>query len=132
MEHPHPFLKIKTLKQTPVKIFTIINEDDGPSIEANGQRFQVPPQFENIAHHGFNLLRGFFGGANQEESRNKCHAAREEWKKRSQEWKKGWGCYRNCGDKQEMKTETKPEQKVEQKVEPKVEPKVEEKTQPKV
>jgi hypothetical protein len=38
VEHEHPFLKIKTLKQTPVKIFTIINDDhvEEPSLEVNG------------------------------------------------------------------------------------------------
>jgi hypothetical protein len=33
--HPHPFLKIKTLKQTPIKILAILN-DDIDSFEING------------------------------------------------------------------------------------------------
>lgn len=137
MEHEHPFLKIKTLKQTPIKIFTVINDDDAPSpsFEANGQRFDVPPQFENLVHQGLGLVRGFFGGANQEEFRNKCHAAKEEWKKCSQEWKKNGHCNKRCEKKTEEKVETevKPEAKPEEKVEPKVEEiKIEPKVEPKV
>jgi hypothetical protein len=129
VEHEHPFLKIKTLKQTPLKIFTVINEDDAPSFEANGQRFDVPPQFENLLHHGFDIVRGFLGGANRQEFKSKCHAAKTEWKKCSEEWKKKH-CNRGCEKKEEkveneVKTEAKPEEKVEPKVEEKCEVKVE-------
>jgi hypothetical protein len=103
-----------------LKIFTVINEeDDGPSFEANGQRFEVPPQFENLVHHGIDIVRGFLGGAKKEELRHKCHAAKEEWKKRSEEWKKTWNCPQKCEEKPEKKNEEKTEVKVEPKVEAK-------------
>lgn len=43
--HPYPFLKIKTLKQTPLKIFTIVNDDNNTNVEVNGHRFPVPHGF---------------------------------------------------------------------------------------
>lgn len=81
VDHPHPFLKIKTLKQTPLKIFTIIDEDTAPSVEVNGQRFEAPPSFEGLLNHGLGLVQGFFGGENREAFRNRCHAAKAEWMK---------------------------------------------------
>lgn len=131
MEHDHPFLKIKTLKQTPVKIFTIINDDENPSIEVNGQAFNAPPCFDNLVNHGFNIMRGFFGGESREELKNKVHAAKAEWMKNSEQWKNCWKCPAKSEEKPEEKPEQKPEEKPEVKKEQvnevKVEKKVEEK-----
>jgi len=35
-DHPHPFLKIKTLKQTPLKIFAVINDESQSNSESSG------------------------------------------------------------------------------------------------
>ena len=131
VEHEHPFLKIKTLKQTPLKILTVLNEDDVTSFEANGNRFDVPPQFENLFHHGFDIVRSFLGGANREDLRNKCQAAKNGWKNCSEEWKKKH-CNKYCEKKEEkVQTEVKPESKPEKKVQAKMEEKIEVKVEPK-
>lgn len=113
VEHPHPFLKIKTLKQTPIKIITVLNEDEGPSLEVNGHHFGHH-SFDNLLHHGFGLVKGFLGRENNEAMRNRCQAAREEWIKQSKEWKKAWNCPQKENKKE--KTEEKPEKKSEEKV----------------
>lgn len=41
-KHDHPFLKIKHPKQAPLKIFTIIDDDQENSFEVNGHRAQLP------------------------------------------------------------------------------------------
>jgi len=69
VEHEHPFLKIKTLKQTPVKIFTIINDDhvEEPSLEVNGERVNNPTSpFNNLLNHGLGLFQGFVNGGDRE------------------------------------------------------------------
>jgi len=57
IEHPHPFLKIKTLKQTPLKIIAII-EDEQDSFEINGERRNFPG-FGGLIHHGLNFAQQF-------------------------------------------------------------------------
>lgn len=39
--HAHPFLKIKHLHQTPIKIFAVI-DDPNESVEINGERIPLP------------------------------------------------------------------------------------------
>ena len=48
IEHEHPFLKIKTLKQTPVKIFTVVNHDEDTSLEINGQQINIPSSLNGL------------------------------------------------------------------------------------
>jgi len=48
-------LKIKDPKQAPLKIFTVINDEDN-NIEINGQRINTPPGFEGLVHQGINLV----------------------------------------------------------------------------
>jgi hypothetical protein len=57
VDHPHPFLKIKTLKQTPIKIFAMIN-DETDSMEVNGNKIQCPA-FNNYVNQGFNMAEQF-------------------------------------------------------------------------
>lgn len=57
IDHPHPFLKIKTLKQTPIKIFAII-EDEQDAFEINGERRSFPG-FGGLIHHGINFAQQF-------------------------------------------------------------------------
>lgn len=58
--HAHPFLKIKYLHQTPVKIFAVIDDQD-ESLEINGQRVPLPGLHQGI-QDGLGLLTGMFGG----------------------------------------------------------------------
>jgi len=57
IEHSHPFLKIKALKQTPIKIFAVI-EDENDSFEINGERRSFPG-FGGLIHHGLNFAQQF-------------------------------------------------------------------------
>jgi len=77
-DHPHPFLKIKTLKQTPIKIFTIINEEgaENPSFSVNGERVNAPPGFDGLIDHGIEFVRGFFTQQGKQDMRNKFHQMR--------------------------------------------------------
>jgi hypothetical protein len=47
-----------------MKIFAVINEDDGPSLEVNGQHFEAP--LDRLVHQGYDMVRGFIGRANCE------------------------------------------------------------------
>jgi hypothetical protein len=62
VEHTHPFLKIKNLRQTPIRIFTIIDEGNDPSI--NGQKFSEPCSFNNLVQQGMGMMCGFGREAN--------------------------------------------------------------------
>lgn len=55
--HDHPFLKIREIKHTPLKIFAMI-QDQEDSFEFNGQRLPIP----NI-EQGINLLGEILGGS---------------------------------------------------------------------
>lgn len=75
--HDHPFLKIKQIKHTPMKIFAVI-DDDNEGLEINGQRIPLPGITE-----GINLLSGLFGGHHQrrpEECRRAFQKCRENFK----------------------------------------------------
>lgn len=118
--HVHPFLKIKKISQTPIKIFAVI-DDQNESLEINGSQVPIP----NI-QDGINLLTGFLNGKPEEckESFQKC---KEGWKKFARQMRHGHCPYFPQRNQDQEKVEPKVEQKVEQKVEaPKVEvPKVE-------
>jgi hypothetical protein len=60
IEHDHPFLKIKNLRQTPSKIIAVIDDED-ESIEINGQRNPIPPCLSNLINQGYNIVEGFIG-----------------------------------------------------------------------
>lgn len=55
IEHSHPFLKIRTLKQAPIKIITVI-KDQEDNIEINGHK--IPPNvgFEQLLNKGMAFL----------------------------------------------------------------------------
>lgn len=57
-KHDHPFLKIKHVKQTPLKIITILDSEE-QSIEFNGQRVSVP--FKEIGQC-INMFGNMFNG----------------------------------------------------------------------
>lgn len=67
IDHPHPFLKIKTLSQTPLKIVAILN-DEHNSFEVNGQRHQFPG-LGGLIHHGMNFAQHFLGKDEKEKER---------------------------------------------------------------
>lgn len=54
--HDHPFLKIKKLKHTPMKIFAVIDDQD-EGLEINGEKIPLPGITD-----GINLLAGLLGG----------------------------------------------------------------------
>jgi hypothetical protein len=61
-------LKIKNLKQTPLKIFTIINDDnvEEPSLEVNGERMNNSTSpFGNLLNQGLGLFQGFVNGGDR-------------------------------------------------------------------
>lgn len=53
--HVHPFLKIRTLEQTPIKIIAVVRDQEN-NIEVNG--FKLPPQagFEQLINKGMSFL----------------------------------------------------------------------------
>lgn len=53
--HVHPFLKIRTVDQTPIKLIAVI-KDKEDNLEVNG--FKIPAQsgFENMLHRGMSFL----------------------------------------------------------------------------
>jgi hypothetical protein len=55
IEHAHPFLKIRTLKQVPIKIIAVIRDEEN-NIEINGQK--IPPNvgFEHLLNRGMEFL----------------------------------------------------------------------------
>lgn len=59
IDHPHPFLKIKNLKQTPRKIITVLDDEEEDSLEINGQRTDISPFLNCFANQGFNIVEGF-------------------------------------------------------------------------
>lgn len=115
--HAHPFLKIKHLHQTPIKIFAVIDDQD-ESLEINGQKVPLPGLNQGI-QDGLNLLTGLFGGRKPEECRESFKKCRDHWKKFAHHMKDNMRA--NCPYFQAQK-----DQKVEEKVEvPKTEEKVE-------
>lgn len=66
IEHDHPFLKIRNLRQTPKQIMVAI-EDENESIEINGQRSQVPQCLSDLLNNGFSIVEGFLANKNGEE-----------------------------------------------------------------
>jgi hypothetical protein len=62
IDHPHPFLKIKTPKQAPVKIIAVLQEDEN-SIEFNGEKINAPG-LSNLIDHGFNFFQNYMNGGN--------------------------------------------------------------------
>lgn len=112
VEHPHPFLKIKTLKQTPHKII-VVTEDEHDSFEINGNSVPLPG-----FHH---LIKDFA----QQFMHDVSPSTKESFKKCKEEFKRnfkgchGWKRHHDETTRVE-KTETKVEQteaKVEQKIE---------------
>lgn len=62
-------MKIKTLKQTPIKIFTVVNHDEDTSIEINGQKLNVPSQLEGLVEKGMHFVEGFLRNHNGQQGR---------------------------------------------------------------
>lgn len=60
--HDHPFLKIKKIKHTPIKIIAVIDTEEDDSLEVNGQKIQLPG-----LQHGLGLLGGILGGRMSQE-----------------------------------------------------------------
>ena len=56
IEHPHPLLKIKNVKQAPRKLIAVL-DDDAESIEINGQKFEMPG-----LNQGLNFFANFMNG----------------------------------------------------------------------
>ena len=66
IDHPHPFLKIKRLEQTPYKIFTVIDEN-GPAHEVRGGRCRRRPQtVDNWMNRGCDFVKDVIGETNCE------------------------------------------------------------------
>lgn len=126
--HSHPFLKIKHLHQTPIKIFAVIDDQD-ESLEVNGQKIPLPGLNESI-REGINLFTGLLGGQRRpEECRRAFGKCRENFQKFAHQFKE---FHKNQCTEQKVEV-PKPEPKVEEvKVEiPKTEVKKEEpSTQP--
>lgn len=57
VQHAHPFLKIKHPKQAPIKIFTII-DDQEDSFEINGAK-QSDSTFNGLIQQGFKIAQEF-------------------------------------------------------------------------
>ena len=57
VDHPHPLLKIKNVKQAPIKLFAIINDDDVESIEINGEKIEMPE-----LNQGINFFKNLING----------------------------------------------------------------------
>ncbi len=55
--HDHPFLKIKQLKHTPLKIIAVIDTEEDEYLEINGQSLPLPG-----LQQGLGLLSNFLGG----------------------------------------------------------------------
>lgn len=116
-EHPHPFLKIRNPKQAPLKIFTVINDEDN-NLEVNGQKLNVPPGFEHLVHKGINFISSMFqpGGHHGRHGHHGHHG--NHGNHGNNENRRGQGCpFRKWKCNAEEKTETKPEQKTETKPE---------------
>lgn len=60
--HDHPFLKIKHLKHTPLKIIAVIDTEEDESLEINGQRLPLPG-----LQQGLGLLSNLLGGRMNQE-----------------------------------------------------------------
>lgn len=60
--HDHPFLKIKHLKHTPLKIIAVIDTEEDESLEINGQKLPLPG-----LQQGLGLLSNLLGGRMNQE-----------------------------------------------------------------
>lgn len=84
--HAHPFLKIRHLRQTPIKIFAVIDDQD-ESLEINGQKVPLPGLNESI-QEGINLFTGLFGGQRRpEECRRAFGKCKENFKRFAHQFK---------------------------------------------
>lgn len=63
VEHAHPFLKIRTVKQTPIKIIAVLKDESG-SFEVNGHKISEEG-VQNLVSQGASLITKFFGGNRQ-------------------------------------------------------------------
>lgn len=55
IDHPHPMLKIKNLRQTPLKMFTIINDEDN-NLEVNGHKIPAQVDVQNLIQKGLGFM----------------------------------------------------------------------------
>lgn len=123
--HVHPFLKIKSPEQTPLKIFVVL-KDEEDSAEFNGHNIPLPGLSE-----GMNLLQGFLGGVEGGCPRNRnperCAKSFKKCRKIFAEGAKKFMDYQETCNKAQQEKQTGEKTKVEVKVEePKIEVKVEE------
>ena len=59
-DHPHPFLKIKTIQQTPLKIFTILdNGNEDSRLEFNGVSIDMSG-IEGLVNQGMGMFKNWF------------------------------------------------------------------------
>jgi len=59
-DHPHPFLKIKTIQQTPLKIFTILdNGNEDSRLEFNGVSIDMSG-IEGLVNQGMGMFKNLF------------------------------------------------------------------------
>ena len=71
MQHIHPFLKIRTVEQTPVKIIAVVKDQEN-NFEVNG--FKIPSQsgFENLIDRGMSFLSNMSGHQPQQGCQSRC------------------------------------------------------------
>lgn len=93
IEHEHPFLKIKTLKQTPVKIFTVVNHDEDTSLEINGQQINIPSSLNGLVEKGMHFVEGFLRNHKGQQGRGGFGGM----------CGRNWGCPRKNFNKEEEK-----------------------------
>ena len=106
--HAHPFLKIKHLHQTPLKIFAVI-DDQNESLEINGERIPLQGLNQGV-NECINAFAGLIGGHIPNESRRAFEKCKENFKKFAHQFKE---CQRNQCKKEEKVEEPKPQPKVE-------------------
>jgi hypothetical protein len=59
IEHAHPFLKIRTVKQAPIKIIAVLR-DENNNFEVNGHKFSED-NVQDLISKGAGLITKFFG-----------------------------------------------------------------------
>ena len=65
-EHAHPFLKIRTVEQTPIKIIAVV-KDEEDNLEVNGVKIPAQSGIENLINRGMSFLP-FLAGQQQQRS----------------------------------------------------------------
>lgn len=102
--HPHAFLKIRTIEQTPIKIIAIVRDQEN-NFEVNGHKIPASSGFEPLLNKGMSYLNSMCGQQQQQRCQPQHPFLNGEFFKNFFQTN-----FQNCQRKTETKPENKPEE----------------------